>query len=69
MGKHRNLEEVKVYIDDNENRLKNCTHHDFQRPNNDSLYHFTYICSKCGGRVDLIAKTYYEIGYQHGKQE
>ena len=69
MGKHRNLEEVKAYIDDNENRLKNCRHHDFQRPNNDSLYNFTYICRKCGGRVDLMAKTYYEIGYLHGRQE
>ncbi len=66
MSKRRNLEEVRVYVDENERRLQSCIHHNFQKPNNDSLYHFTYICQNCGGRVDQIAKTYYEMGYEHG---
>ena len=52
---------------DNERRLKSCLHHEFQKPDNDSLYQFVYICQHCGGRVDQTAKTYYEIGYRHGK--
>lgn len=67
MKRHRTLDEVKAYIDDNERRLKSCLHHEFQKPDNDSLYQFVYICQHCGGRVDQTAKTYYEIGYRHGK--
>lgn len=68
MSKQRTLEEVEAEVEENERRLKSCPHHEFQRPNNGSLYNFVYICHNCGGRVDQTAKTYYQMRYDPDKK-
>lgn len=69
MSRYKDLESVKAAIEENEARLKKCSHHDFFKPESEGLYSFTYTCRNCGGRVDQMAARYYVIGYTHGQEK
>jgi hypothetical protein len=59
------LEEVK----ENRAKLDSCDLHDFSIVNLKHGILKEYQCSKCNGKVDLIAKSWYEKGLKHGRGE
>ena len=69
MSRYKDLKSVKAAIEENEARLKKCSHHDFFKPESEGPYSFTYTCRNCGGRVDKMAASYYVIGYAHGQEK
>lgn len=57
------FEEVK----ENHKKLDSCNLHDFSIDNNpEKLYGRKYQCTKCGGVVDSVTKSWYESGVAHG---
>ena len=69
----KNPEEIrKIWIDVQENKVKleSCDMHNFSidittEQNNKTLLR-KWKCSKCGGKVDSVAKIWYERGLKDG---
>jgi hypothetical protein len=54
-------------IQENHKKIESCNKHDFSIDlNPDKKFDKKYQCSKCGGHVDAIKKSWYEKGLKHG---
>jgi len=55
-------------VQGNHAAIEKCAGHEFVALNDAPIFR-KYRCSKCGGVVDSIAKSWYETGLKHGRQE
>jgi len=61
-----NLAQIENEVEQNQRRLESCDRHDFHPKDGKQTFMCRWVCSKCQGEVDSLARLWYDKGLNDG---